>query len=291
MKIFHHNDNDGLCAAYLVLTYAETKDEDIGLYEMDYDKQFPLGEIQKDEEVYIVDFSISPDEMESLLKITENVTWIDHHETAIKKYRDFGSEIRGIRYNGVAGCMLTYCYLVHMTENGHGDIETFNENMMDDAPTFVKYIADWDVWKFEYGDKTKQFQIAFTTLYNRSPKSAIWYYMHINEEQVEEIIEQGAAMIAYRDSFAKAYCNSYGFECMLGEYKCFAINIGMVDSEWFSSVDADKYDIFVGFGWNGSKWKYSLRSEKVNVADIAMLYGGGGHAGAAGFSSDKLLLK
>ena len=67
--------------------------------------------IRKDEQVYIVDYSIIPDEMRELLNITKDVTWIDHHKTAIEKYKEFEHEIRGVRYDGVSGCMLTYCYM------------------------------------------------------------------------------------------------------------------------------------------------------------------------------------
>ena len=83
MKCFYHNDADGKCSAFWVklsagLTDLENnyKDEFI---EMDYSKPFPMDKINKDEMVYIVDFSISPEEMRSLLKITKDVTWIDHH--------------------------------------------------------------------------------------------------------------------------------------------------------------------------------------------------------------------
>jgi len=56
--------------------------------------------------------------MRELLITTKNVTWIDHHKTAIEKYNDFEYDIRGVRYDGIAGCMLTYCYLHHMTQRG-----------------------------------------------------------------------------------------------------------------------------------------------------------------------------
>ena len=129
--------------------------------------------IRKDEQIYIVDYSISTDEMRQLLKITENVTWIDHHKTAIDKYQDFEHEIRGVRYDGIAGCMLTYCYIHHMTQRGEGDIKQFDISMIKDAPMFTKLIADWDVWKFDYGDDTRHFITAFNA-YNFEPASEFW---------------------------------------------------------------------------------------------------------------------
>ena len=65
-------------------------------------------------------------------------------------------------------------------------------------------------------------------------------------------------------------------------------NIGSDD---FTSIDIDKYDMLIGFSFDGENWKYSLRSNKINCAAIAEKYGGGGHVGAAGFRDEKLLLK
>lgn len=42
--------------------------------------------------------------------------------------------------------------------------------------------------------------------------------------------------------------------------------------------------------YDGAKWKYSLRSKaKVDCAEIAATFGGGGHFHAAGFSTKKLI--
>ena len=74
--------------------------------------EFPLNKIEKDERVFIVDFSIEPEDMRELLKITKNVVWIDHHKTTIEKYQDFESCIPGIRMTGpgISGASLTCWY-------------------------------------------------------------------------------------------------------------------------------------------------------------------------------------
>ena len=175
MKCFYHNDADGRCAGFWVHLNVGINDQyqDPSFIEMSYAKPFPMETIRKDEQIYIVDYSISTDEMRQLLKITENVTWIDHHKTAIDKYQDFEHEIRGVRYDGIAGCMLTYCYIHHMTQRGEGDIKQFDISMIKDAPMFTKLIADWDVWKFDYGDDTRHFITAFNA-YNFEPASELW---------------------------------------------------------------------------------------------------------------------
>lgn len=293
MKIFYHNDLDGKCAAFWVMCSTDTQDERIDLYEINYGMNFPIEDIEENEEVYIVDYSIMPTEMEELLKITKNVTWIDHHISAIKRYEDFQYAIRGIRYDGIAGCMLAYCYLNHMTDLGKGEIKPFNKEMITYAPYFTKLIADYDMFTFEYGDNTRKFQIGFNALHKGNPNDEIWSDLLIDDRKrlvLHNILESGTTMLKYRDSLAESYCDNVGYSMEFEGYKCFVINVPMAGSDWFKSVNADDYDILISFSYNGYEWNYSLRSEKIDVSQVAMKYGGGGHKDAAGFRSKEFLL-
>ena len=126
MKCFYHADADGRCAGFWVcLNVGITDTYKPEFIEINYGKPFPFERIGQDEQVYIVDYSIEPAEMLQLLEITKDITWIDHHKTAIEKYADFPHAIRGVRYDGVAGCMLAYCYIHHMTDRGVGEVGKF----------------------------------------------------------------------------------------------------------------------------------------------------------------------
>lgn len=90
MKIFYHVDADGKCAGFLVKSMVQVqKDEKVGYYKINYGMEFPFDLIEQNERVFIVDFSISPEEMTKLLEITQRVVWIDHHISAIEKYKNF----------------------------------------------------------------------------------------------------------------------------------------------------------------------------------------------------------
>lgn len=196
MKCFYHNDADGRCAGFWVAhsVVMENLETPIEFIEMSYEKPFPMDTINPNEQIYIVDYSISPDEMRELLQITTDVTWIDHHKTAIEKYDGFEYDIRGLRYDGIAACMLTYCYLNQMTDHGFGEIKPFDISMADDAPRFTKLIADWDVWKFEYGESTRKFITAFNS-YDFRPESKEWDRFYSRKyvlNGVEKLIEEGA---------------------------------------------------------------------------------------------------
>ena len=290
MKCFYHNDADGKCAGFWVHHRAYLE-PDIEFVEISYEKPFPMNTILPNEQIYIVDYSIMPNEMRELLKITKDVTWIDHHKTAIERYKDFEYDIRGIRYDGIAGCMLTYCYLTHMTNGGRGEIKPFDIQMTEDAPLFTKLIADWDVWKFDYGDKTRSFITAFNS-YDFNPKSKEWnrFFKRIlsKSDPVTDMIDEGTSMLKYRDGWAKEYLKRFGFEVNFEGLNCFAVNLGNCNSEYFKSLPEGKYDAFMPFAYNGEKWTVSMYSKTYDVSDICKKYGGGGHAQAAGFTCEEL---
>ncbi len=299
MKCFYHNDADGKCAGFWVALSAGITDldkySDQEFVEMDYNKSFPIDSIRENEQIYIVDFSISPDEMRQLLQITKDVTWIDHHKTAIERYSNFEYDIRGVRYDGIAGCMLTYCYLHHMSGRGTEEIKPFDLSMVDDAPIFTKLIADWDVWKFEYGDDTRHFITAFNSI-DFHPQSNEWdkflcFPDSMFNSAVSEMIIMGATMITYRDGWARDVCKSKGFAVEFEGHRCFALNLPNCNSEYFNSINDGTYDILIPFSFNGEKWTYSLYSNIIDVSEIAKKYGGGGHAGASGFVLDELILR
>ena len=295
MKCFYHNDADGRCAGFWVYYCAGLSDvnDNAEFIEMSYEKPFPMDIIRPDEQVYIVDYSISPDEMRELLKITKDVTWIDHHKTAIEKYEGFEHDIRGVRIDGIAACMLTYCYLHRMTVGGLGEIRPFDIRMTEDAPCFTKLIADWDVWKFDYGDETRKFVTAFNAEDFR-PKSTNWHrFVDDNIDRNAELvmIGWGATMIRYRDGWAKECLKRFGFETEFEGLKCFAVNLGNCNSEYFKSLPEGKYDVFMPFAFNGEKWTVSMYSTTHDISGICKKYGGGGHAGAAGFQCKELPFK
>jgi oligoribonuclease NrnB/cAMP/cGMP phosphodiesterase (DHH superfamily) len=290
MKCFYHNDADGKCAGFWIYKDLKITDNyNSEFIEIDYRMKFPIDTIKSNEQIYIVDFSISPNEMNELLKITKDVTWIDHHKTSIEKYKSFKHDVKGVRYDGVAGCLLTYCYIHHMTQKGQGNIIPFDLSMIENAPMFTKLIADWDVWKFDFGDNTRYFQIAFDA-YEFKPNSKNWLKFFEKDNFEKEMICEGILITKYRDSWAKEYMKM-GFETIFEGHKCFAVNLGMVNSDYFKSLPQGKYEIFMPFSFNGDLFKVSMYSESVDVSQIAVKYGGGGHKGASGFQCKELPFK
>jgi oligoribonuclease NrnB/cAMP/cGMP phosphodiesterase (DHH superfamily) len=285
MKCLHHSDADGKCAAYWVAKrYNNFNPNDFIMIDYGIDVNY-RSKIQENELVYIVDFSLEVEEFKKLLEITPNIVWIDHHITAINKYKDFEkkNKIKGLRYNGVAGCMLTYCYFNKMND---GRLP-FNKDMVNSAPWFTKFIADYDVWAFEF-DETKHFKLGLDACGEILPCDVIWRQLE-NIGKVRELIANGIIIEKYRDSIAKEACSSNGFVKQFEGYNVFFLNTCLGGSSWFGDR-IDEYDIVCSFHkTKEGKWSYSLYSNKIETTTISTKYGGGGHAGASGFTLDSPL--
>jgi nanoRNase/pAp phosphatase (c-di-AMP/oligoRNAs hydrolase) len=89
-------------------------------------------------------------------------------------------------------------------------------------------------------------------------------------------------MTDYRDGWARDYLK-LGFETEFEGAKCFAVNLGHCNSDYFKSLPRGVYDIFVPFVFDGERYTVSLYSKTIDVSEIAKKHGGGGHRGAAGF--------
>ena len=304
MKIFYHIDNDGKCAGYLV--YKKFKEKySCECIPINYGMNFPFDKIDENEHVWIVDYSIEPNEMDRLFEITENVVWIDHHITAINKYKEYNKKIPGVRLDGFAGCMLTYCYLEeHEHDNYMVEANSVYNVTYENAPLVVKLVEDYDIWKFKYGNDTRFFKLGLD-LYNTDPTSREWQILYNNYlwGAIDIVIKKGQIVDTYRKNMMKEYCEKKGFECELitcdsmkdiSQYKCFAVNMANMNSDDFVGININEYDLLIGFSFNGEIWSYSLRCGRrsnIDCSYIASLFGGGGHPGAAGFSSEKLLLR
>lgn len=291
LKVFYHNDLDGQCAAYWCSYIKNTKKE---FHWINYGIPFPFKDININDDVYIVDYSIKPEEMDKLLKITPRVTWIDHHKSAIEMYNGYKKEIRGIRHeNGIAGCALTWIYLNKLTNFGEDVIIPFKEKYFEEVPRFTRLVSDWDTWTFRYGVTSRKFQAGMLAE-KTEPTEEIWKKLdNYGDAVIRQIVDHGELIIRYRDSWAKGYLEGYGFETEFEGYNCYAVNMGRCNSEYFKSIGGvDKYDILMPFVYNGKTWSVSFYSRKgIDVSKIAQKYGGGGHAGASGASFTELPFK
>lgn len=288
MKVFYHDDLDGRCAGFWVKRYAEKTNKIIECIPVNYNIPFPLNTIKVDEEVWIVDFSISIELMLDLLAQTEKVIWIDHHKTSIEKYKDFKYKIPGLRKDGTSACELTWAYAEELLVLPNCELHwTASEVNLEKCPYFTKLIGDRDIWKFEHGRDTELFFLGMCAL-DTNPESKVWVDLenqilyNKNTTYLRHIINSGETIENYKKQWTKEYRDTWGFEIEFEGYKCYAMNLGKCGSESFGEK-VNKYDVVIPFVMDKfGKWNISFYSAKVDVSEIAKKYGGGGHKGASG---------
>jgi len=277
MKVFYHSDLDGYCSAAIVKSYLKEHYPNIiaDFFEVDYNRKFPFSEIQEDEIVYVVDFSL---DWNKLLDITKNVIWIDHHVSAIKKYENY-DWIPGKREIGIAACELCWRYFFPFRE----------------VPYAIKLLGDYDVWKFELPE-TRFFQLGMKEQQTHL-SSSLWQNLFTcfspREKLIKEITNQGKIINSYQNKQNKKLVEKISFYTHFEDYKAICINAAFTGSYVFDSVDKKTYDIMITFYFDGKKWNISMYTEnpKIDVSLIAVKYGGGGHRGAAGFTVSEFLFK
>jgi len=248
-----------------------------------YDIDFPFDRICKNEEVYIVDFSLKSKEvMSRLLSVTKNVVWIDHHITAIQKFKGY-ENIEGIRADTYpAACLLCwqYCY-PSIT-----------------PPAFVSLVSDFDTWTYKFGDDTRNLVTAAQSMENTHPLNRDFWKLVLNNDKkiIEGLKLNGEKIRLVQENDRINFAKNNAFEVNFEGLKTIACNKRDGGSLLFENLEnIGDYDIMMSFQYCGKSklWEFSIYSTKpnVNCSEIAKKYGGGGHPGAAGFSQTKLPFK
>ena len=309
----YHNDLDGHCAGAIVRMFHP----DARMVEMNYNYDSNTWDDQIDggDTVYIVDFSLRPKDFQSLLKYAGKVVWIDHHESAIKKYAKFFEladevlhkdwhKMEGIQDSSKAGAQLTWEYFHPKTGLMAWD------RPMRGLPLAVHYVSQWDMWNHS-DPRTIPFNRGLQLTETTDPASdtamTMWREIIRNDrsgdnrrwnalDQVMNIGTIGEAMKAQYDEYIAR--GAYYVEDWEG-YRTVALN-SMVYDSYFVLSKMDKFDEFDPqvLVWytqrSDGQWQYSLRSypgTDTVVNHIAELYDGGGHPGAAGFRHPECLIK
>ena len=290
MKCFHHNDLDGRCAGAVVNLFREAKAiEECQFIEMEYSKDFPLDLVKSNERVYIVDFHVQDDDdFRKLQEITKNITLIDHHKSTVEhrdKHPELYSDIESIIDSSRSGCWLTWEYFIFSYGNRT-------------VPRALLLIDDMDRWIWKYGDKTANFCEGMK-LYPHQPTDTIWQDLLMSEytsletkpeksdDKRLDIIADGKICVQYANMICEDYVSSYGFETEFEGHKAFAQGLYAYGSKAFGER-IKQYPLLISFEFTGDKYIIGLYSETIDVSEIAVKHGGGGHKGASGFIANEL---
>lgn len=288
MKIFYHNDNDGKAAAALVNLYAksvlkqELNKEDF--IAVNYNDSVPNADIvSKNEIVYIVDYSFTKstiDQLRGIRNKTNQIVWLDHHKSSLEVLQLVRNEYLTL-YTEVdinrCGAMITYDHLIKYL-----DIDN-NDNIKE----IIKLVDDYDRWVHNYKESLL-FNIG-SEMFDTNPMSDFWF-----SANVDIVVASGKTMKEFKDNLNREYCDRFAYTCTINNHECIVLNTPEASSQAFVEY-YDKYKFAIRYVFDGNKYIYSIYSSLPDI-DCSVIASsinpaGGGHKGAAGFTSDKIEFK
>ncbi|HKI53937.1 MAG TPA: hypothetical protein VJ987_07410 [Anaerolineales bacterium] len=265
---FHHNDPDGHASGAIV---RHALHKDVLLIESDYDATaIPWEKVEQADRVIVVDFSFPKEDMLRLADGREFI-WIDHHKSAMLEFAEIGKEWDGIRDLSEAACVLTWKYF-------------FPDKPV---PHAVVLIGDRDIWRWAEAD-TGAFN---ESIYNRdhhAENDVLWEPLFEDDQPtLNQMIEEGQWLRKINLANINRLMEGRSFEVQFERHNTLAVNaVGTGD---IGNYGRDRgYEIVYCYRdemqLDGLSTVVTLFSDKMDVSVIAKKYGGGGHAGAAGFS-------
>ena len=291
MKCFYHNDLDGRCAGSIIAKFTEDYNPE-DYFEVDYVMELPVYKVSDGEQVYFVDYSFKENTkivLETLINRGCDVIWIDHHTSSInliEQYPELNS-IKGIRRDKISGAALTHMYLYNCE--------------FEKLPYYIKLVSDYDCWLYKYEPDTTHFKLGVESESDNA-LDEVWINLaeHDNlyrlsggftERVPMTQTNKGKTIKQYIDQDNTYYREHFAYESEIAGHKCLVVN--KKTNSWVFGEKYNEYPLVMVWVFDGLKYTYSIFSSNkdIDCSKIAESYGGGGHKGAAGFSSDELLFK
>lgn len=241
--------------------------------------------------VLMVDFSFGYDVLAEMSWKAKRIVILDHHKTAAADLSRL-PQMEGLEFANMeaTACL---CWTQNMPEiMAYFDMERSGAVLAwefcnglpnnEPPPTMLAYIQDRDLWRFAFGDKTREFSAALRTY----PMSfEVWDEI---ARFPDTLIPEGKTVLrAHMANIEKFMADAF-IERISG-YDVPCCNVPY----HYASDTADqllkKYpDAPFAMSWfkrGDGLFQASLRSQdhRVDVSEIAKKHGGGGHRNAAGF--------
>jgi len=280
--LYHANCPDGMTAAWV----AHEVFGDTARYVPVLYGQTPPTIPAKTEHIYVLDFSYPRAQLQEWGQRTQ-VLVLDHHETAADELRDpegFAAEFDMER----SGAGITWDYFDRQNRarfTDHGVEPGRGVGGFPTRPRIVNYAEDRDLWRFRLPHSR-----AISYWMRSFPYDMLaWHTAAMRlEDEFEAVVRESAALLTLVDQQVSTMCQQSRW-AFIGEWHVPVVNATVFFSEVgeelcrlhneapFAAYYMDRRD--------GHR-QWGLRSTGFNVAEVAKRYGGGGHAQAAGFTTE-----
>lgn len=261
--LYHKNCTDGLGAALAVREWLKEQGrlEDSEFRTVQYGDDPPDV---ADRDVMIVDFSFPRAVLLEMEMRAKSLVVIDHHKTAETELGDLDFAIFDM---DKAGCILTWEYLFPDTQ----------------PPILFEYLQDRDLWRWEL----PQSREVSAALRSYKPFFDVWEAF-LSAVAIQELKAEGVAILRYQQRHIDMVLANEPAMAEIGGYRVPCVNSTTLISEIGNELS--KGHPFAAMYFDlPDKRIFSLRSNEdgVDVAEIAKMFGGGGHKHAAGFTVAK----
>jgi oligoribonuclease NrnB/cAMP/cGMP phosphodiesterase (DHH superfamily) len=218
-------------------------------------------------DVFLVDFSYPREVLEELHRKSKSLLVLDHHKTA-------EAELRGLPW-------------------AQFDMERSGAGMAWDhlfggesRPWLVNYLEDRDLWRWALPDSRA------VSAYIGCVEMDFDLWLELSCKDFSEVVCGGQSILKFIDRYVREMSEQARM-CKMGEYTVPVVNAPYINTSELVGELAKQEGVKFAVGWfqrGDGKYQYSLRSRTdFDVSEIALRYGGGGHAQAAGFVSEKLV--
>lgn len=218
------------------------------------------------------------------------IIWIDHHKTSIDKW---SKEWKGYRIDGVAACRLAWqWFATEMPFEGRPPTKEMFFNREVTEPLAVRLAGEYDVWDKRDPDA----ELLQYGLRVAEPTEKEWHTLlsFNGVPLVERMLEQGRIAQAYQQKIDTDLIMHRSYRMQWEGLNFIVLNTGKFNSLTFAALDKPEtgHDALLGYMFNGKCWTVSLyhanHRKDIDLSQIAVKHGGGGHKGACGFTCQKL---
>lgn len=263
--IYHKSCTDGTTAgAVLLKKFPEAR-----LFPLSHrytpEDVAPIKDIAHGADMYFLDCAIA---VREFFDMECKIVVLDHH-MGIKEELDILSAEKKIEFvfnNEKSGASVAWEYF-------------FPSEPM---PELIKYVEDYDLWRWAYGDATK-YLVNYMYIHINKPAVMLEFF---HNETIAGVLEKGKAIVEYTDfSIAKIVGSTKAITLRVGEWEVPAYNITEYQPYAAMKLAEDKDKVAILFTIRGEWVNFSIRSRPHQVPsalDIATVLGGGGHQNATG---------
>lgn len=271
--VYHSADLDGWVSAAIV----KTVHKDVELIGYNYGDPVPY--IQPNNHVIICDCTFDMVVMDEIATNSASFTWIDHHASSIKKFREYWRErpeekmYWNIELSG-DGELISACELAWRYYYPHKPI-----------PWAVELIGMYDCFRHKgliYEHDVLKFQLAAQSIAN-SPDTAA-RFINMGQIETSELMTEGNSIYNYKFMEAKRIYKN-GVATVIHGKRFILFNADHFNPPSYGiDYHKDGFDGSGYFRFDGKIWHLSLTNDdrSIDCSEICKSFGGGGHFSAAG---------